>query len=133
MESCIFCKVVKGEAPSWKVFENERVYAFLDINPATRYHTLVVPKKHATNILDVDSEDLQAVMTVVQQLTQKYRDELGFQDIQIITNAGAVAQQTVFHWHVHIVPRTIGDGQDIYWRTHPEWRGELDAMLKKLS
>ena len=83
MDNCIFCKVVKGEASSWKVFENEWVYAFLDINPATRYHTLIIPKNHYTNIFEIPESELHAVMSVVQKIAKAYRDQLGFHHLQI--------------------------------------------------
>jgi len=133
MNDCIFCKVAKGESPSWKVYENESVYAFLDIFPATKYHTLVIPKKHYTNIFDIAESDLQAVISVVQKLSKLYTEKLGIEDIQIISNTGSAAQQTVFHIHFHIVPRSIGDGQDVKWTTHPEWRSEFNEMLEELK
>lgn len=133
MEDCIFCQVANGRAPSWKVRENEQAYAFLDINSVSRYHTLVIPKTHYVNIFDVTEEALKEVMAFVQEMAQLYRSQLGIEDIQIITNAGAAAQQTVFHWHVHIVPRRPSDGLDIVWKTHPEWRSDFDKMLEPLS
>ncbi len=132
MTDCIFCRVGRGASPSWKVYENDKVYAFLDINPATRYHTLVIPKAHYTNIFDIAEEDLKEVITVVQKIARLYREKLGMEDIQIISNTGAAAQQTVFHIHFHIVPRSTTDGQDIHWVTHREWRGEFNDMLEKL-
>jgi len=133
MKDCIFCQVAKGESKSWKVYENEKVYAFLDINPATRYHTLVIPKKHYTNIFDISEEDLKEVISVVQRLSKLYKEKLGIEHIQIISNTGSEAQQTVFHIHFHIVPRKIGDGQDVQWTTHAEWRTEFDQMLEQLK
>lgn len=133
MNDCIFCKIVKGDAPSWKVYESEYAYAFLDINPATRYHTLVIPKKHYTNMLDITPQDLKEVMAAVKIVTDIYHEKLGLTNIQYITNAGAEAQQDVFHFHMHIVPRQIGDGQDIHWNTHKEWRADFDDMLKMLQ
>ena len=133
MQNCIFCKVVRGEAPSWKVCENDYVYAFLDINPATRYHTLVIPKNHYTNIFDIPELELKEVIAAVQKLSRVYRQKLGMENLQIISNTGAAAQQTVFHIHFHIVPRMVGDGQDLRWRVHPEWRPEFDGMLQELK
>lgn len=133
MEDCIFCKVVKGEAKSWKVYENDFVYAFLDINPASRYHTLVIPKSHYTNMFDIPERDLKEVVAVVKKLTTLYQDKLGLKNIQYITNAGAEAQQDVFHFHMHIVPRQTGDGQDVHWKTHQEWRTDFDQMLEVLK
>lgn len=133
MEDCIFCKVVSGEAKSWKVYENDFVYAFLDINPASRYHTLVIPKSHYTNMFDIPERDLKEVVAVVKKLTTLYQDKLGLKNIQYITNAGAEAQQDVFHFHMHIVPRQSGDGQDVHWKTHQEWRSDFDQMLEVLG
>ena len=70
MKDCIFCQIVRGESPSWKVYENNHVYAFLDINPASRYHTLIIPKKHYVNIFDVPDEDLREVISVVGKLSK---------------------------------------------------------------
>ena len=133
MKDCIFCQVARGESKSWKVYENDTVYAFLDINPATRYHTLIIPKKHYTNIFDISEEELKDVISVVKKLSKLYKEKLGIENIQIISNTGAEAQQTVFHIHFHIVPRKKGDGQDVQWTTHAQWRSEFDGMLKKLK
>ena len=133
MKNCIFCKIVKGEAPSWKVYENETVYAFLDINPASKYHTLVIPKKHYTNIFDIPEQDLREVIAVVGNLSKMYEQKLGIKNIQIINSNGAEAQQDVFHIHYHIVPRKLGDGQNVEWTTHPEWRTEFDEMLNRIK
>ncbi|MBT8220347.1 MAG: HIT family protein [Bacteroidia bacterium] len=133
MIDCIFCKIIKGEAASWKVFENEHVYAFLDINPASRYHTLVIPKDHYENIFDIPEKDLKEVMAVVRKISRQYKEKLGIENLQIINSNGAEGQQDVFHIHYHIVPRRRGDGQSIRWTTYPEWRSDFDAMLKELE
>lgn len=127
---CIFCKIVRGEAESWKVYEDESVYAFLDINPASEYHTLVIPKAHYENIFDIPEGELLKVMAVVKKLAVLYRDRLDIHNVQIINSSGAEAQQDVFHLHFHIVPRRKGDGQNVVWTTHPEWRAKFDAMLE---
>ncbi|GAB5550445.1 MAG: HIT family protein [Saprospiraceae bacterium] len=132
MEDCIFCKIVKGEAPSWKVFENEYVYAFLDINPVSRYHTLIIPKKHYENIFDVSDEDLREVISVVGKLAKWYKEKLGIHNLQVINSNGRAGQQDVFHLHYHIIPRKKGDGQNIRWKVYPEWRVDYDDMLKAL-
>jgi len=133
MDSCIFCKIVKGEAKSWKVYETEHAYAFLDIRPASRYHTLVIPKKHYVNIFDIPEEELTEVIKVVKKVSKLYEEKLGIRNIQIISNSGAEAQQEVFHSHFHIVPREIGDGQNLRWITHPEWVQDFDKMLEKIN
>lgn len=133
MNSCIFCKIVKGEAKSWKVYETEDVYAFLDIHPASKYHTLVIPKKHYTNIFDIPEKELKAIISVVKKVSKLYEEKLGIHNIQIISNSGAEAQQEVFHLHFHIVPRKSGDGQNIRWITHPEWINDFDNMIEKIK
>ncbi len=130
---CIFCKIAKGEAKSWKVYEDESVYAFLDINPVSEYHTLVIPKNHYENIFDVPEHELLKVMAVVRKLARLYRERLGINNVQIINSSGREAQQDVFHLHFHIVPRKAGDGQNVVWRTHPEWRARFDAMLERVG
>lgn len=133
MSECIFCKIVNGQAPSWKVMETEMAYAFLDINPVSRYHTLVIPKKHYTNIFDIEEADLKEVMALLRKVAKLYEEKLGTKNLQIVCSNGAEAQQDVFHIHFHIVPRKYGDGQNIRWKTHPEWRIDFDDLLDKLS
>jgi histidine triad (HIT) family protein len=133
MSNCIFCKIVRGEAKSWKVYEDENVYAFLDIHPASEYHTLVIPKKHYENIFDVPEAELLAVMAAVKKLTTLYSQKLGIHNVQIINSSGAEAQQDVFHLHFHIVPRGMGDGQNVKWTTHPEWVEKYDQLLAKIN
>lgn len=133
MSDCIFCKIIKGEAPSWKVYENEKVFAFLDINPVSKYHTLVIPKKHSTNIFDTPEDDLREVIAVVSKLSKLYKEKLGIDQIQVVNSNGPEAQQDVFHIHYHIVPRKLGDGQNIKWKTHPEWRKDFDDFIAALK
>ena len=130
---CIFCKIARGEAKSWKIYEDESVYAFLDVNPVNEYHTLVIPKTHYENIFDVSENELLKVMAVVKKLVNLYREQLGINNVQIINSSGAEAQQDVFHLHFHIVPRKMGDGQDVIWTTHPEWREKFDALLERIK
>ena len=133
MKDCIFCQVAKGESPSWKIYENEHVYAFLDINPASRYHTLIIPKKHYQDIFDIPDFELREVISVVGMLSKLYKEKLGIEHLQVINSNGAEGQQDVFHIHYHIVPRSLGDGQNIRWKVHREWRKDFDDMLKKLD
>lgn len=133
MTNCIFCSIAQGRAESWKIYENESVYAFLDIYPASRYHTLVIPKKHYVNIFDIPEKELQEVIAVVRKISKLYESKLGLKNLQIISNNGREAQQDVFHSHFHIVPRERGDDPIIRWKTHPEWTREYDMMIEKLQ
>ena len=129
---CVFCKIASGEFGSCKVCEDEHALAFLDINPVCGYHTLVIPKKHRVNIFDIPADELAHVAAMVKRVTALYREKLGVENCQILHNAGAEAQQEVFHFHFHIIPRASGDGNNIGWKTHPELRAEFAAMAAKL-
>ncbi|MEL7532361.1 MAG: HIT family protein [Bacteroidota bacterium] len=133
MDNCIFCKIVRGEAPSWQVMESEDAYAFLDIHPASRYHTLIIPKKHYRDIFDIPEAELQSVIALSRRVAKLYEEKLGIKNLQIINSSGAEAQQDVFHIHFHIVPRKGGDGQSVRWTTHPEWVKDYDEMIERLQ
>jgi histidine triad (HIT) family protein len=133
MDDCIFCKIVDGKAKSWKVYENESVYAFLDAHPVNAYHTLVIPKNHYESIFDIPENDLKEVMAVVKKLVTLFNSKLGIRNVQIINSSGPEAQQDVFHIHFHIVPRKNGDKQDIKWTLHPQWVETYDRLLADLK
>lgn len=133
MKDCLFCKISKGEIKSWKVYENEHIFAFLDINPVNEYHTLVIPKKHYEDIFDVPEKELQEVVSAIKKLTALYSQKLGIKNVQIINNSGAEAQQDVFHLHFHIVPRKNGDNQDIKWTPKIGLREKFDQLLNELK
>jgi len=132
MVDCIFCKVVAGQAKSWKVYENEFVYAFLDIHPASEYHTLVIPKAHYENIFDAPESELRELIAGVKTVVDLYQSKLGIRNAQIINSSGVEAQQDVFHIHFHIVPRKFDDGQNVIWTTHPEWVASYDELVQKV-
>jgi len=132
MDDCVFCRIAAGSAPAWIVRETETTVAFFDANPVAAYHTLVIPKRHYVSILDVPLDVLLAVMTTVKRVVDSYHDALGLENVQIVNSSGAHAQQDVPHFHVHIVPRHPGDGQDIRWTTHPELRARFDQLLARL-
>ncbi len=132
MEDCIFCQIARKQSPSWPVLEDAHTYAFLDINPATRYHTLIIPKQHYTNMFDVTPEVARQVITMVKKVMQLYQEKLRLSQAQVICSSGSEAQQDVFHLHYHVVPRSSTDGQNIRWSTHAAWREDFDDMLRKL-
>ena len=104
-EDCIFCKIINGEIPSYKIYENEYVYAFLDIAKDCYGHTLVVPKQHFENLFDCDEKYLTETIKATQKIANHYKN-LGFKGVNIINASGKEAQQSVFHLHFHILPRT---------------------------
>ena len=106
MDDCIFCKIIKGEIPSYKIYEDEKTYAFLDISCDSYGHTLVIPKKHCTNVLDCEKEYLEAVINTVRLISKHYVDDCGFEGVNVLNASGEAAQQSVFHLHFHIIPRS---------------------------
>lgn len=104
MDNCIFCKIIKGEIPSYKIYEDEYTYAFLDIAKDVDGHILVVPKKHCENVLDCDCETMSHVMDSVQKISNHLVKDLGYDGINLANCSGESAGQTVFHLHIHILP-----------------------------
>jgi histidine triad (HIT) family protein len=112
---CIFCKIVAGELPASIVGEDERTISLMDISPATRGHALVIPREHSADLLGVGSEDLAAVLLAAQSLARRMKDRLGADGVNLLNSCGAVAFQTVFHFHVHVIPRYEGDAVRLPW------------------
>lgn len=129
---CIFCKIIKGEIPSYKIYEDEHVYAFLDIAGDVYGHTLVIPKKHCTNVLDCDAESLSSVVAAVQKIAKHFVDDCGFEGVNILNASGSCAEQSVFHLHFHIIPRKSGDGISA-WPFHDKHEFDMAEICRKLA
>lgn len=114
MGNCIFCKIVKGELEAKKIHEDESVLAFIPKDQVSNGHTLVIPKEHYESIFDIPKELLQKVVIVSQELSQKYKIELSASGVNILHASGKDAQQSVFHFHIHVVPRYPNDGLDLW-------------------
>jgi histidine triad (HIT) family protein len=112
---CIFCRIVTGELPATIVHEDELTVAFMDINPATRGHCLVVPRSHVRDLLEIGREDLDAVMAVAQELARRAVDRLDAAGVNLLNSCGRAAWQTVFHFHIHVIPRYEGDPLRLPW------------------
>ncbi len=130
---CLFCKIVAGELPATLVHDDERTVAFMDINPATRGHLLVVPREHAADLHEIGAEDLAACSLAAQQLAGRMRERLGADGVNLISCAGAAAWQTVFHFHLHVVPRFEGDPLRLPWSPTPGDRDEIAAAARELE
>lgn len=131
-DDCVFCKIVRGDLPAFKVYEDARTLAFLDIRPVSAGHTLVVPKNHATNIYDIQPEDWGAVAETVRILASKIDAALETDGMNIAMNNREGAGQTVHHPHVHIIPRYQGDGIRLMpQRGYKE--GEAESVLAKIK
>jgi histidine triad (HIT) family protein len=131
--NCIFCKIVAGELPATIVDEDERTMAFMDINPATRGHALVIPRAHSADLLSVDPVDLTAVALASQRLAARMRERLAAEGVNLVNSCGAVAWQTVFHFHVHVVPRYADDPLRLPWVPAPGDLEEIAAAAQELG
>jgi histidine triad (HIT) family protein len=129
---CIFCKIVAGEIPSHKIDEDDKTLAFMDINPWTRGHALVIPKEHSRNIYDADPADLAATIVTAQRLAQRMRDRLGAEGINLLQSNEPVAMQTVFHTHLHVIPRYSDDGLRLPAHPKPAEHEELAELAEEL-
>src|SRR4051812_14411905 len=99
---CLFCKIVAGEIPATRVDEDERTIAFMDINPATRGHLLVIPREHAADLLEIPAADLEACARTAKRMATRIKQRLGPDGVNLINSCGRAAWQTVFHFHIHV-------------------------------
>jgi histidine triad (HIT) family protein len=130
---CLFCKIVAGEIPATRVREDERTVAFMDINPATRGHLLVVPREHAADLLDISAEDLAACAAAARELAALVSDRLGADGVNLLNSCGRAAWQTVFHFHLHVIPRYEGDPLRLPWTPEPGDRDAIAATAAELT
>jgi histidine triad (HIT) family protein len=129
---CIFCKIVAGELPAQIVDEGEWTVAFMDISPATRGHLLVVPRQHSRDLLEIGQEDLAATLTAAQRMAARIVERLDADGVNLINGCGRAAWQTVFHFHVHVIPRYDGDPLRPLWIPAPGDPDEIEATAQAL-
>ncbi len=129
---CLFCKIVAGELPAQIVAEDERTVAFMDINPGTRGHLLVVPREHSVNLLETEPEDLQATILTAQRMARLVTERLGADGVNLLNSCGAAAWQTVFHLHIHVIPRYKDDPLKLPWIPAPGDSDEIAAVAAEL-
>ncbi len=135
MDDCIFCKIVRGEIPSIKVYEDDQVFAFEDINPITPGHTLVIPRNHAENIWEIDENDLIAVQRASKKIAVAIKKALGADGIACMQLNGRAAHQEVMHYHLHLVPRKA-DGPPlpiVSWEIKPGNMEEIKARAERIK
>lgn len=132
MSMCIFCKIISGEIPSYKVYEDDRTMAFLDVQPVNPGHTLVVPKKHYENMEDVPVAELTALILAVKKVGRLLKDKLGVPGYNLGENNDPIAGQIVPHLHFHVMPRRAGDGHEL-WKQGKYQAGEREEIIKKLK
>jgi histidine triad (HIT) family protein len=126
-EDCIFCKILAGELPATIVDEDERTVAFMDINPATRGHALVIPREHASDLHAIPPDDLAACAQAAQRLAGRMPGALGADGVNLLNACGAPAWQTVFHFHIHVIPRYHDDPLRLPWIPGPGDGDEIAA------
>jgi histidine triad (HIT) family protein len=131
---CIFCKIVNGEIPAVKVLDEERVLAFMDINPSSKGHMLVVPKNHAENIFEIPESDLAALIKAVKRSAKAVKEALHAEGITILQLNGTASDQIVPHLHIHIIPRWKNDGLPIStWEMKPGDMEEIKNIAQKIK
>lgn len=124
MLDCLFCKIIKGDIPNYKIYEDEYTYAFLDISKDADGHTLVVSKNHYNNILDCSKEDLLHVMETVQKISNHYVNNCDYEGVNILSNINEAGEQTIMHLHIHIIPRKNNDGYKVF----PSLSGAVSSL-----
>jgi histidine triad (HIT) family protein len=130
---CVFCKIVAGDIPSARVYEDDRTVAFMDANPGARGHLLVMPRAHVADLHEVGPEDLAAVAETVQTMAGRLVDKLGAEGVNVVQNNGRAAWQTVFHYHVHVLPRYTDDPIRLPWTPAPGDQDDLSAAAAELQ
>jgi histidine triad (HIT) family protein len=128
---CIFCKIINGTIPSYKVYEDEDTLAFLDIGPVNYGHTLVISKQHVENIEEISEELLSKVVKIVKKVGKSIKENLGASGYNVTVNNDPIAGQIIPHLHFHIIPRAEGDGLEL-WPQGKYADGEAEELLKKL-
>lgn len=129
---CVFCKIIAGEIPSYKVYEDDKCIAILDISEASVGHTLIMPKAHFANILDIEEDLLKHLISVTKKLAKEYETKLNCNGFNILNNCKEVAGQTVDHFHIHLIPRyDSNDHVELSFKEHEVT--DLDEVFKKLT
>jgi histidine triad (HIT) family protein len=132
-DDCIFCSIVAGEAPATKVDEDEHTIAFMDIHPWTKGHALVIPKEHTANLYEIDPEELAHVAAAAQRLAKKMRDTLECDGINLLNSTNPAAWQTVFHFHMHVIPRYSDDPLQLPVRPQEGDMDEIKQIAEQLN
>ncbi len=129
---CIFCKVIAHEIPAHFLWEEDETVAFMDINPWTRGHALVIPRNHSTDLLEISEQDLAATAAGAQRLARMQKERLGCDGVNLLNSCGAAGWQTVFHFHIHSIPRYEGDPLQLPTRPQSADQDELAKIAAEL-
>jgi histidine triad (HIT) family protein len=129
---CVFCKIIEGELPSMRVYEDDRTLTIMDINPVNSGHCLVIPKPHAPTLWDADPADLQAAITAAQKVAVALKTVVKPDGLNMLQANGSAAFQSVPHYHLHLIPRWHNDGKGFDWPLVPGDRGQIQAIGERL-
>lgn len=129
---CIFCKIIAGEIPSFKIFEDDKSYAFMDINPANEGHALAIPKNHAPNVYEIAEADIAAAANAARLVARAIEQELDIDGLNLVQANGPGAKQSVMHFHIHILPRRTDDKLMMNWPLAPGDMEAIGALAEKL-
>lgn len=130
---CIFCEIASGNIPSATLYEDEDFRVIFDLGPATHGHALILPKKHAADIFELDEDSVAKVFVLAKKMAEKMTKVLGCDGFNILQNNGEVAGQTMFHFHVHLIPRYKDDSLQLAWKTGSVTDDELKELVKKMK
>lgn len=131
-KDCIFCKIANGEIPSATIYENSDFRVFLDIAPANQGHALIVPKEHFQDIFDIDAVTAGKLFSLATEVARAMKSVLNCDGMNIVQNNGSVAGQTVFHFHLHLIPRYEGDSVQVGWKPGESSPNELQELAKEI-
>lgn len=132
-DDCIFCKIANGEIPSRTLYEDETFRVILDLGPATKGHALMIPKDHADDLYDLPDQTASAALVLAKKMMLRMKDRLQCDGFNIVQNNGESAGQTVRHFHIHLIPRYVGDGQQIGWKVTNPSDEELNEIKARIT
>lgn len=132
-DKCIFCKIANGEIPSVSPYEDEDFKVIFDLNPASRGHALILPKEHFADLYELDDETASRVLTVAKKVTTVLKEELGCDGYNLVQNNGEAAGQTVFHFHMHMIPRYKSDKVNITWEPGTMDKEDMENLAEKIG
>lgn len=132
-ENCVFCKIAKGDIPSKVLYEDDEFKVILDLGPATKGHALILPKNHYRNLYEIPDEAAGKVMLLAKKMALHMTEKLNCDGFNLVQNNGEAAGQTVFHFHMHLIPRYREDGQKIGWKPQEVSQEELEETRKQIA
>lgn len=131
--NCIFCKIANGEIPSKTLYEDDKFRVILDLGPASKGHALILPKEHYADLYELPEETAGEVMKLAKKMAEQMTQRLGCEGFNLVQNNGELAGQTVFHFHMHLIPRYRDDGQKIGWKPQEATQEELETIRAQIT